>query len=313
MKQFAFLLSQDKLTITLNGRVFYIETGNANFDGILNVVKASELSSDQKFDKLNPILDRVSIFNNFHEKFKKNFCIIGGEVLFNGVKLYNSISERIKYYILNDLDPSPLINFLENSMQNPFTECVDAVFSFVDRQNPPITLTDDGYFIGYKAVTHDGGALFDGGQTKYKLGVYNYLDGQEYDHDSLNLCSQGIHVGTYRYAYDFGNFSSTYRTTNKIMLCKVNPADVISVASSSHYEKIRTRGMIPIAYMEDVTEPLTIKILSENSALLEAEKVAMFNINENRKASTNNSHAVADSNSNKPLRDASGRFISSKH
>lgn len=78
-------------------------------------------------------------------------------------------------------------------------------------------------------VTVDGVAHT--GHIPNPVGAVVEMARTQVDGDREVGCSQDLHVGTYEYAISFGS---------KLLICTVNPRDVVSVPSCSAFQKLRT-------------------------------------------------------------------------
>lgn len=125
----------------------------------------------------------------------------------------------------------PLLKFLDNLMDNPSRRSVNELYSFLEHGNMPIT--PDGHFLGYKSVRPD--------MTDHYSGKFDNNIGQVLEmprnavcDDANHGCSYGFHVGSLEYATNFGG------SDRKVVIVKVNPADVVSVPHDCDFQKMRT-------------------------------------------------------------------------
>ena len=184
---------------------------------------------------------------------------VDGEILFGGEVLHNVLTERIMEQVSIGLSPDPMLRFLENLMKNPSKQSREELYEFLAHSYLPIT--EDGHFLGYKAV-----------RSNYKdihSGIYDNSVGKviemprgDVDDDRHNHCSAGFHVGTMDYVANFGTGDS------KFLLVKVDPKDAVSVPADHGAMKLRccryevvqeiARGEVlkDLVYSEDGAEAL---------------------------------------------------------
>lgn len=137
--------------------------------------------------------------------------------------------------------------FLDNIMKNPRDSVKEELYDFLAAESLPIT--QDGTFIAYKGVRadlysvtgshkHNGkftttvlqgtvdseGRIYNGIGETIRVRVKDVCD------DRSVGCAQGLHVGSYSYANDFGSVT---------LAVEVNPMDVVSVPTDCSCQKCR--------------------------------------------------------------------------
>jgi hypothetical protein len=139
--------------------------------------------------------------------------------------------ERMK--AVGGLENPAFRRFVDRLCANPRWDSVEQLFSFLQHENLPIT--NDGCFIGYKAVTS---TYFDkySGKINNTPGCKPEMPRYSVEFNPSVGCSRGLHVGTYNYARDYMCRSEG----DRLVLCKVDPADVVSVPTDCDYSKLRT-------------------------------------------------------------------------
>lgn len=135
------------------------------------------------------------------------------------------------------------VRFLVNLDSNPSKRAQDATWQWVEKNG--LTITEDGRFLGYKAVQNDGfsssagpnnyvnGELYrDGAETTVPHEIGSVISKRRADVDDTpgGGCSTGLHVGTESYARGFAP---------RLMTVAVNPRDVVSAPDNDLEWKIR--------------------------------------------------------------------------
>jgi len=143
-----------------------------------------------------------------------------------------TIDDPVLVAVINSYNTScdALKLFLDNMFLNPHWESIKQLGSFLKHGNFP--LTEDGCFLGYKAVRPDFLDLHSGTMDN-SVGKRVVMPRKDVTFDPKIACSAGLHVGTYAYAQDFG------RADSKYVLVKVNPAHVVSVPNDYNHAKLR--------------------------------------------------------------------------
>ena len=132
------------------------------------------------------------------------------------------------------------------------------LYDFLEHEHLPIT--EDGHFLAYKAVRSDY-------KDKYR-GVFDNSVGQicemtrsKVDDDRGRGCSNGLHAGALNYVAGYGSVEAN----DKIVIVKINPADVVSVPSDCNFEKLRTcRYEVVGEYQGELLKPLYSSVFSED-------------------------------------------------
>jgi hypothetical protein len=132
---------------------------------------------------------------------------------------------------------------LENLLQNPNQESVDAVYKFLEDKSLPIT--PDGCFIAYKKANDN---LKDWRTNTFdnSVGAKPKVDREKCDSNRINDCGYGLHCGSLHFAKDL-----FYQNQGVLMLVKTNPKDVVSIPSDINCEKFRTCEYEVLEMIED--------------------------------------------------------------
>lgn len=219
-----FMWVDGNLTLVLNNRAYQVLPDHINYKMILEALPTATA------DELLDIVDVEKAVASFSDGVVE---IKDGQVTYEGEIVHGSISKRILEFISKGLPFQPLVNFLNNLMENPSMQSQKELYDFLEHENLPIT--EDGYFLAYKAVRSDF-------KDKYR-GTFDNSVGQvctmqraKVDDDRSRGCSNGLHAGALNYVASYGSLEGG----DKIVIVKINPRDVVSVPSDCNYEKLRT-------------------------------------------------------------------------
>jgi hypothetical protein len=227
-------------TITVffdNAEVVQVNKNDSNF----MLVKEAFQNGDNDDKVIRQLMNKKELASVYSGG---KVTIVGNEVHYNGKAIHGMIVNRINEYLGEGLPVDSLIAFLENVMQNTSFNSRQEAFEFVERCNLPIT--EDGCFIGYKGVRRDFYDIYSG-TILNSVGSVIKKDRAEVNDDVRQLCSYGLHVGSYGYA-------TNYASGGIVMLVKVNPKNVVSVANDSNQEKIRVCEYEVVQVMETKLE-----------------------------------------------------------
>lgn len=219
-----FMWVDGNLTLVLNNRAYQVLPDHINYKMVLEALPTATA------DELLDIVDVQKAVASFSDGVVE---IKDGQVTYEGEIVHGSISKRILEFISKGLPFQPLVNFLNNLMENPSMQSQKELYDFLEHENLPIT--EDGYFLAYKAVRSDF-------KDKYR-GTFDNSVGQvctmqraKVDDDRSRGCSNGLHAGALNYVASYGSLEGG----DKIVIVKINPRDVVSVPSDCNYEKLRT-------------------------------------------------------------------------
>jgi hypothetical protein len=154
-----------------------------------------------------------------------------GVVFWNDTEIHNAITERILWCCDEDVDPEPYILFLDRIMLNPSYRAVECLFRFVDANR--MAITPDGCILAYKRVRNDYRDIHSGSFNN-SPGENVFVRRNQVDENPDKTCSHGLHVCAYSYLPHFGVGSG-----NRVVIVKVDPADVVAVPHDYNNAKMR--------------------------------------------------------------------------
>lgn len=219
-----------------------------------NQVKEAIKSHD--WDVVKDIIDPKKVVLDFG---RGNISIQGEKLFWNNFEMNNALCGRIISMYQEGFDILPMVNFMDNLMQNPSAKAVKELYQFLEVGNLPIT--PDGCFLSYKKVSadyldvhsrtvlnkpavymteeektalksaasgklNDVSVVVEDGATVVSM-PRNFVDDERDNH-----CSRGLHFCSLGYLDSFGG--------DRIVILKINPRDVVSIPSDYNFTKGRT-------------------------------------------------------------------------
>ena len=154
-----------------------------------------------------------------------------GKASYKGIEIPKDIEDKIMSLKKQGVEWQHLEKFWENCTKNPNPGSVQQLFAFISHHN--LTITPDGCFLAYKAVSNNFRDLHSGTMDN-SVGKIVKMNREDVAYDPSQACGSGLHCATLSYAKNFGYDNS------HIVVVKVNPVNVVSVPSDSNAEKIRT-------------------------------------------------------------------------
>lgn len=212
--------------------------------------------SHDKYDKLVECVkeDEAEIFVNLMEKGRVitswsdgKFVVNEGVLTYDGESIHPVLANRVLEMIEQEFDYLPMLNFIEKLYKNVSMRSVVELYNFLEHKFLPIT--SDGCFIAYKGVSRYSGSgskdrlnrsLIEGDFVdKYtnksyrnNIGDINTMTRRNVNDDANIGCAEGLHVGSLEYARD-------YACGGPVVLCKVDPSNVVSVPHDCNCQKVR--------------------------------------------------------------------------
>ncbi len=238
--KFSFVIGDSFVNLTniQTGNSQTVVRGDARFDQAVALLKA------KKFEELESFLDVKVQVNSSIKKAEAagvNFVVFieDGKVFYRyknseKVELHNAIVDRIVNMAKAGFDVVPMCKFMANLLSNPSKTAINELYLFLEACQLPIT--EDGHFIAYKIVKEDYMDIYTGKTCRHQVGDKPEMPRFEVDDNRNNTCSKGLHFCSKSYLNHYG---SSNRDTDRAVLVKINPADVVSIPSDYRNAKGR--------------------------------------------------------------------------
>lgn len=215
---------------------------------------------DEGADNIAALFDPAEAISKRFESLTERVSVRNGVVYFDGDPLHNTLTDLIVRLMEEDEDFYAFVLFLENLMQNPNQESVKMAFDWIQRAGDGMSITEDGYVVGFKGTESDGEggfrstsaghAIVNGvdyhGKIPYAVGDEVTMPRSEVTFDPSTSCSSGLHVGTRSYAKQY------VRGDGCLMEVLINPRDIVSVPAYEH-DKMRVCRFYVNGTVEDDT------------------------------------------------------------
>ncbi len=236
----AKLIGKNFFTVSTNTKTYTIQRENGLYEKGIALLKAA------KYPELLDLLDKPqALAKHSFGKVK----VYDGEIRYNDKVVSGYLAEQILAMITDRIPFEPLVKFLNNVMENPCTYVQEDLYKFLEHGNMPIT--DDGHFLAYKYVKHD---FTDAHSGKYDNSVGKVVSMKREDvvNDRSQCCAAGLHVGVLQYVQG-------HQGSNKVVIVKVNPKDIVSIPTSYNFQKMRTcRYEVIGEYEAPLADPVMI-------------------------------------------------------
>lgn len=217
----------------VGGKNYTIPAGSLKHKGVIAALR----KQDEKLFVEAVTREEIEVLS--HAAGQK-FVVLNGVVSLDGIEIIGALQHKLSRLIAEGLSIDYFVSFVRNLRQNTSRTAVTELYDFLGYKE--LAITSDGCFLAYKGVNSDYWSCT-AGKTKLKKGkvdsqgrIFNGIgeviecDRVEVDDDRRNQCSNGLHVGSMKYATGFGS------TT---VVVKVNPAHVVSVPLDHDCQKMR--------------------------------------------------------------------------
>jgi hypothetical protein len=254
-----YLIQGENLVLVIDNQQHTINTSHIGYDKIREAIKTGDWETVKK--TVNP--EKIVL-----EFGAGNIEVKGNRLFWQGRELKNALTTKIIAMIEEGFGVEPLVNFMDNLMQNPSMTAVNELYRFLEVGNLPIT--PDGCFLAFKKIrddymdVHSGTVLnkpaalltederaampMKGGRrNETTVDVVNdetvvSMPRNAVDDQRHNTCSDGLHFCSLGYLRHFGG--------GRVVILKINPADVVSIPSDYNDTKGRTWRYIVVGELE---------------------------------------------------------------
>lgn len=216
-----YTVSNDTITVILDGESFTIRRGAKNWDAARKAVL------EENWDALGSLMSPGHAVKKW---LGGGWTFVDHFLCYKGERIDERLNERLLKMVDAGESPNAWMSFWGLLQQNPSYRSVNQLYAFLTHEGIPID--SDGYILAYKSVTRDYldhySETFDN-----TPGQIHEMPRNKISDDPMVACHQGFHVGALKYAQSFGS------ADKRIIICKVHPADVVCVPHDSSAMKVR--------------------------------------------------------------------------
>jgi len=219
------IILDNSINVMIDNRMRIIDSTHINYRAIRAWF---EINSNSSLDELRRLVDIPSFIAQVTEG---RVQVGDGEVRFDDKPIHGVISDRLVAMLRDGLPIQPLARFLDNLMNNPLETARDELYLWLEESKMPIT--PDGHFLAFKKVRSDFASYWDS-RVSNKVGDVVEMDRDSVDPNRHQTCSAGLHFCSWSYLPHYcGN-------QGKVVVVKINPADVVAIPSDYDNAKGRT-------------------------------------------------------------------------
>ncbi len=208
---YPYIITGNSVVVVINNKQHTLSKDNLGFNKLVDAIK------EGRWDDVPALASPVTAIKKFSNGLVD---VVDGQVFYEGSPLHTILTNKIVDMFEQGFDVRPLTRFLENLHSNPSKRAVDELYGFLEAGNMPIT--EDGHFLAYKKVREDYKDVYSG-TFDNSVGQVVSMVRNKVDDNKDNTCSDGLHFCSFDYLKSFGG--------TRIMILKINPADVVSIPS----------------------------------------------------------------------------------
>jgi hypothetical protein len=250
-KRVSWAISDQNVTVNYDGETHIVPRSDALSDRLIKAVRENRLA---EIPSLVSAAKRIEVLS------KGNFVVKDGRVMVNGVAAPKVLSDKIIRFSNDGLPFQPLVRFAENLQKNPSFRAVNELFTFLEKNDHPITET--GCFIAFKRVRSNFLDIHSGTMDN-SVGNVMEVPRNQVDEDSSRTCSHGLHVANWTYAHT--QFASSNPDTDVMLEVEVNPADVVAIPADYNNAKMRVCKYTVLGVVTTPFDPSTaLRVVSPN-------------------------------------------------
>lgn len=228
-----FLFNDGVLTLVLNGSAKVIEQSHPNFKQVRSALKDGtddELLALIEVEEVEEVVEVVD--PKLKAAVKKKVTVTTDGVFYDGEQIDNQgLVDRIALLQSQGLPFDGMVKFIERLFENMSYRNRNELLAFIDRNG--LTIDSEGFLICYKAVRSDYMDKYSG-TISNRPGNVIEMERAKVDDDFQRHCSKGLHAGALEYVYWYGGGN------DRIVIVKIDPADVVSVPNDCSCQKLRT-------------------------------------------------------------------------
>lgn len=221
MIKYTYITKDNSITVFVKGAAHTALNTHPNYDKIVKGVKKgiSEKKMLKHFDTTEAV----------REYLGNEIKIKDGVLLYKGKEIRNTLTTKILRMMDEGFDIEPMLKFLVNLRQNPSKAAQDELMLFMEANELPIT--PEGNLLAYKSVREDYMDYYSG-TFDNSIGSVCEMERLDVCDDRSKTCEAGMHLGHKEYSWNFGG-------GGHLMVCAVNPRDVVSIPYDYKNMKMR--------------------------------------------------------------------------
>lgn len=232
----SYIHTMQGMSVVVKGRPYHVSPTDRQYAPLVDAVKRGA-SDDDIYEIINAVARKVEEA----ARLTPNMVYNGGVIKYNGMPMHGYAVDKLVNLIHTGQESRPLAMFLDRLQKNPSSQTVDDLYEFLEYGKIPIT--ERGTFLAYKAVRGDWKDIHSG-KFDNSIGQTLSMPRNKVDDRREVTCSHGFHVCSFEYLPHFSH------ADGHVVVCEVDPADVVSIPADYNNTKMRVTGYTVIGEIE---------------------------------------------------------------
>jgi len=221
-KNVAYIVLSGAVSLYIDGAEYAIDKTHPNYGSIIDALNKQDYSNLENL---------VDIPKTIAQASSGKVEVVGNEIRYAGKPVYSYLATKIIELLQQGFNISPWINFMDKLYNNPSYQSIQELYPFLEKGKLPIC--PDGDFLAYKYVRRDYKDCHSG-KFDNSVGKKPEMPRNQVDDNRSVTCSRGLHFCSKEYLPSYGN-----DTNYRVMIVKVNPANVVSIPADHNDQKAR--------------------------------------------------------------------------
>lgn len=213
-----FQITEGSVTVIIDGRSVSVAKGQPNYTPLVEALLRSD------WDAVKTL---VTVKTQLAAWSDGAFRAEGNQIFHGEEPLPSALAQQILQALKEGVSPQRYLLFWVRLAANPSYRSVEQLFGFLQHQG--ILVTPTGTFLAYKGITSNGKDCHSN-HFDNTPGQVLQMERRRVSDDPQTPCHFGFHVGAWEYAASFGA---------QVVLCEVDPADVVCVPYDHSAQKMR--------------------------------------------------------------------------
>lgn len=239
-----YTITNESITVLLDGMPTTVHKGTPQYTALRTALLT------ENYGDVSQLLTSTGVLARYLQGTA--FTARDGALFYNTFEVPDDIRRRLEELVMEGKDPTPILRFYERVEKNPSYRSRTQLFAFLQHVGVPIE--PDGTFLAYKGVRSDYKDCHSG-TFDNRPGAVHQMPRNQISDDPDEACAVGFHVGALSYAANFGPI---------VVICRVDPADVVSVPADEQFRKMRVCRYIVMGRWSGEAMPSTTTDISDD-------------------------------------------------
>ena len=218
---FPYIIQGKNIVVVIGTKSHTISNTSPTYNQVVEAIRAND------WERVKNVIEPQKVVLEYGAG---HVAIQGNKLFWKGEELNSTLATRLIEMFQDGFPVEPMVQFMENLMQNPSKRAVTELYGFLEKGQLPIT--PDGHFLAYKKVREDYRDIYSG-KFDNSVGQTVEMERNQVDDEKDRTCSTGLHFCSQDYLGQFGGSNS------RTMILKINPRDVVSIPADYNGTKGR--------------------------------------------------------------------------